>query len=208
LGQGQAERALARGSLRLAGGNGRTSRLFWTFAPSFPRRGDVCRGRRPASSRRFATRTTELSGPPGHGCSPFATCHSLLATRSPFRGVAQTTCSSGRRKPQEAEWDASDRAPRSCVTAGAEAGTHLHLACRFAEGIRPPCVRARDCRVVQLCNPTPASAAPGRGTCLGSGSCNLIRDARPRAFLPCGILWRIDILRPALVQLGRTDWRP
>jgi len=116
-------------------------------------------------------------GDPGMAAHPSAltTYHSPLTPRS--RGVAQTTCSSGRRQPQEA-------GPRACCQTRTCAAADLQgppvasrpgqQSCpghpRFAEGIRQPCTRGRNCRVVQLCNSTPASPAGARGTCLGSGA--------------------------------------
>jgi len=48
-------------------------------------RRDVCRGRSRASSCRFATRTTELSGPPGHGAQPFDVALRQAQGREPSR---------------------------------------------------------------------------------------------------------------------------
>jgi len=170
-------------------------------------RGDVSRGRRPASSCRFATRTTELSGPP---------------IRSPcMRGRIAELFNSAillRRQPQEPEGGAFDRAPRSRAAAG-ERRSHLFIllvasrsgqqSCpghpsmpahpstltthqslplpagrprrlaRLAENLLPlvrghsVAVHARkNCRVVQLCNSSPASAAGGRAAaCCHTRTC-------------------------------------
>jgi len=85
------------------------------------RRGSGSRPRRESICPRHAAigggKRPDL-GTPFH--SP-GTYHSPLTppSPSPSPGVAQTTCSSGRRQPQEAEGHASDEAPRSRAAAGA-----------------------------------------------------------------------------------------